>query len=69
LKIDPNNTNTLSNKGVALCYLDRLKDDVACYAKALEINPNNSDILSNKDLAQSKLNQKMNEALLETEEN
>ena len=69
IRIIPNHTNTLSNKGVALCFLDRFKEAVVSFNKALEINPNDSNILSNKDLAQSKLNQKMNHALLETEGN
>ena len=60
LKINPNHTNTLSNKGVALCFIYKYKEAVASFNKALDINPNDSDILSNKDLAQSKLNQKIN---------
>ena len=39
--------NALSNKGVALGFLDKYEEAVVCYDRALEISPNNSDIIAN----------------------
>jgi hypothetical protein len=60
--------NTLSNKGVALCFLDKYDEAVVVFDLALENNPDDSDILANKNLAKTRLKHETNHPLLETGE-
>ena len=51
LKIDPNNTNALINKGVALGNLQNFTGAISYFDQVLKINPNNIDALNNKGAA------------------
>jgi tetratricopeptide (TPR) repeat protein len=51
LKINPNNTNALINKGVALGNLQNFTGAISYFDQALKINPNNTDVLNNKGAA------------------
>ena len=48
LKINPNDTEALNNKGVALYRLGRHEEAIECYDRALEINPNDAEAWYNK---------------------
>ena len=43
LKLDPKNDVILSNKGVALMELERFREAVECFRKAVLLNPTNDD--------------------------
>ena len=45
LKINPNNTNALINKGVALGNLQNFTGAISYFDQALKINPNNTDAI------------------------
>ena len=48
LAINPNNTDALNGKGVALAKLKNFDEAIASFDKALAINPNNTKALSEK---------------------
>ena len=46
LAINPNNTDALNGKGVALAKLNNFDEAIASFDKALAIKPNNTDALN-----------------------
>ena len=63
LEKDPQNTQALTNKGVALGNLGKSSEAISLFDKVLEIDPNNLDALNNKGAALVAL-EKYDEALL-----
>jgi len=55
LAIQPNDTNALSNKGVALYDLGKFREAIVTYDKVLALNPNDIYAINNKVNALGKI--------------
>lgn len=55
LKINPNNTAALNNKGVKLAEISEYQEAIKYFDKILEINPNDAAALHNKGVILDKL--------------
>jgi len=51
LKIKPDDCDSLRNKGISLVWLERYKEAIECYNRALKIKPDDYDSLRNKGIA------------------
>ncbi|OPX61233.1 MAG: Tetratricopeptide repeat protein [Methanobacterium sp. PtaB.Bin024] len=55
MKINPNDTTTLNNKGVQLVRQTKYTEAIKCFDKVLEIEPEDAVVSHNRNLVKEKL--------------